>query len=126
MLSQSIEPASENSDIVVVHYLNGVRYGPDELKLFTDTVCAEVGLKNLKTAIEHFRYEHYQTMEHIKDISNGFLDGYASTSVSETSKVYHKALFDVLYIKKMEELPLMVNGDEHIVPVVMWRFQIGK
>lgn len=96
-----------------------------DLKLFADKVCVEVGLNNLKANIEGFGYEHYQTMETIRDISKGFI-GYSTSRVSETSKKFHEDIFDVLYLKKLEELPLMINGDEDIVPVVKWRFQIGK
>jgi hypothetical protein len=31
-----------------------------------------------------------------------------------------------MYVKELEELPLMINGDWTIKPVVNWRFKIGK
>jgi len=111
------------SRLVGVQFTNNVVYTTDDLKLFTNTVCVEINLKYLKQNIEGFGYEHYQTRELIQSIATGDLTFWNST---EESKKYHKNLFDVLYIKKLNELPLMINGDPDIIPVVKWRFEIGK
>jgi len=122
---QIIRPASDSTDIAAVQYLNGIRYDTEELKLFTESVCEKIGLNSLYHNIKGFRYNHDLTQELIYNISRGSLgSGYAT--VSDGSKRFHQDLFDVLYLKTLEELSLMVNGDPDIVPVVKWRFQVGK
>lgn len=48
------------------------------------------------------------------------------TEISEGAQIYHKLLFEVMYVKRLIELPLMINGDPDITPVVKWRFRIAK
>lgn len=106
-------------------YTNQSFYTPEDLKLFTETVCETIGLSNLRRFIELKEYNHYLTKEFIKNISNGF-STYIIKEISKSSQKFHEELFDVLYIKKLDELPLMINGDKDIVMVVLWRLKIGK
>jgi len=124
-MSQIIKSTNEGKNLLAVSYLNKNIYTRKDLELFTEIVCKVVPLVNLKQFIEKSDYNHYLTQEFIYNISikkNTYIIG----EISESSKKYHEELFDVMYVKKLEELPLMINGDQDIVPVVLWRFQIGK
>jgi hypothetical protein len=79
----------------------------------------------LHTFIENNDYSDYHLQEHIHKIATG-VEGYLMHAITESSKLYHESLYDVMYIKKLDELPLMINGDPDLVPVVSWRFEIGK
>jgi hypothetical protein len=116
---------TNNSNIVGVQYLNNIVYYKSELVLFADVVCIKIGLNNLRKFIEDNDYNHYLIQEHIRKIATGD-GGYLLDKITESSKMYHESLYDVMYLKKLEELPLMINGDPDLVPVVSWRFEIGK
>jgi len=124
-MSQTIKITNENKKLLVVSYLNQNIYTCEELKLFTETVCKDIPLVNLKQFIEKSDYNHYLTQEFIYNISMK-INTYTIKEITESSIKYHKELFDVMYVKKLEELPLMINGDSDITPVVFWRFKIGK
>lgn len=114
-----------DSNIVGVQFTNTNMYTISDLKLFAEVVCIEIGLKNLKKYIENNGYNHYCIQEHIRKIAKGTEEGHWNP-ITPTSMEYHESLFDVMYIKKLDELPLMINGDKDLIPVVKWRFQIGK
>jgi hypothetical protein len=120
-----ITQKTNDSSVVGVQYLNNIVYYRSELILFADVVCTKIGLSSLKKYIEDNDYNHYLLQEHIRKIAKG-VDGGFWPKITESSKMYHEGLFDVMYIKKLDELPLMINGVSDLVPVVSWRFEIAK
>jgi len=116
---------TNDSSVIGVQYTNNIDYLKSDLKLFAEIVCVKIGLNNLCTFIKNNDYNNYYLQEHIRKIATG-VDGYLWDKITESSKLYHESLYNVMYIKKLDELPLMINGDPDLVPVVSWRFEIGK
>lgn len=116
---------SENSGAAEIQPLNNVSYSREDFRLFTEIVCKEVGLNSLKKFIELNEYNPFSIKELIKSLSNG-ITMHPYTEISEGAQIYHKQLFEVMYVKRLIELPLMINGDPDITPVVKWRFRIAK
>lgn len=122
---QIIKPVNSDSGLVEVKYLNNVGYTHKDLKLFAETTCVELKLESLKKFLEINDYNSTMFKRMIESLSQG-KPIYQYVDVTESARKYHEALFDVLYIKKLRDLPLMINGDPDIVPVVKWRFKIAK
>jgi hypothetical protein len=115
----------ENSEASEIQPLNNVSYSSEDFRLFTETVCEEVKLDSLKKFIERNDYNPFSIKELIRSLSNG-IKMHPYTEISEGAQIYHKQLFEVMYVKRLIELPLMINGDPDITPVVKWRFRIAK
>jgi hypothetical protein len=124
-MHQITKTVNETPDLITVPHLNGNFYTTEDLKLFTETVCEELELKSLRSIIKEYRYYHEIIKEIILNISRG-ISSYGFVDITDTAKEFHKELFDAMYVKELEELPLMINGDWTIKPVVNWRFKIGK
>lgn len=123
---------NRESGLIEAKSLNNADYTHDDIKLFSETVCVEVGLVSLKTLITKERYEPSSLKTIIQTHAEAqgteiYPLGYTMTNVTKTSITYHKMLFDTLYVKTLRDLPLMINhSDSSIIPVVNWRLQIGK
>ena len=111
--------------VIGVKYLNDVCYNQEDLKLFAETACVEIGLSNLKNFIEQHNYSNSDLKYYIANMASGKPD-FPCVNLKDTAIAYHKDLFDVIYIKKLRDMPLMINGDIDLVPVVKWRLKIGK
>lgn len=122
---QIIKPSNNNPDILTVSTLNGNIYSVEELKLFVELVCKKVALNSLCHILEYNYYNHDLLQTVIHDISMGY-QNHGIVSITGSAKKYHEELFDAMYITPLDDLPMMLNGDETITPVVKWRLQIGK
>lgn len=101
-------------------------YTREDLILFAETVCEDLQLKSLKKFLEVYNYDPYTTFDAVQKISKGETC-YCFMEVTKPSQRYHQMLFDVMYVKKLNEIPLLINhGDIDIIPVVHWRFKIAK
>lgn len=114
-----------NKKVIGVKYLNDVCYTQEDLKLFAETVCVEIGLNNLKNFIEQHYCRDSDLKYYIANMASGKPD-FPCANLTNTAINYHKDLFDVMYLKKLRDMPLMINGDSDLVPVVKWRLKIGK
>lgn len=103
-----------------------IQYTREDLKLFSETVCREIGLNNLKKFLELYEYNPDVTLDAIHKISQG-ITAYEFMEITESAKKFHEELFDMMYIKKLIELPLLINhGDRDLISVVNWRFKVAR
>lgn len=106
-------------------------YSKEELILFHDTVCVKISLTTISAILERFEYDHEKFKLFIAKNALGNDDwsefnGISIKNITTGSKKYHTDLFDLMYIRKLDELPLLIHDDVDLKPVVFWRFQIGK
>jgi hypothetical protein len=131
-MSQIIEHTNSGSGHIEVNYLNNVGYTYDDVKLFSETVCVEVQLKSLKTLIEMELYRPSSLKVFIQTHAEAtgteiYHLGYTLRDITKTSIMFHKMMFDAMYVKTLRDLPLMINhGDPDIIPIVNWRLQVRK
>jgi hypothetical protein len=115
-----------DEDTKVIEPYTLVQYTKEDLKLFSETVCREIGLNNLKKFLALYEYNPDVTLDAIHKISQG-ITAYEFREITESAKKFHEELFDMMYIKKLIELPLLINhGDSTLIPVVNWRFKVAK
>lgn len=119
------------SNIKIKYVQNDNVYSKEELILFHDTVCGEVQLKTISIVLELFKYDHellkiFIAKSAIHDSNQLNFLGIFKVKVTDSSKEYHKNLFDIMYIRKLDELPLLINNDKDLKPIILWRFKIGK
>lgn len=111
--------------VIGVKSLNDVWYTQEDLKLFAETACVEIGLNNLKNYIERCSYSNSDIKYYIANMASG-KPNFPCVNLTDNAVAYHKDLFDVMYIKTLRDMPLMINGDRDLIPVVKWRLKIGK
>lgn len=106
-------------------------YSKEELIFFHDTVCEKIPLTTISKILEIFEYDH-ETLKlfiaklSVNDKDQLIFSGVTIDNVTDTSKEYHTNLFDIMYIRKLDELPLLIHDDKDLKPVIFWRFKIGK
>jgi hypothetical protein len=117
---------SNPNGIIGVQFLNEIEYSKEDLKLFAETACVQIGLESLPKFLENDGYNNLRLRYLIHSISRG-ISVYQFVDITNTSKAFHKKLFDVMYIRTLRDLPLMINNCEWTIkPVISWRFVIGK
>lgn len=117
---------SSPDKIVGVQFLNEVEYSKEDLKLFAETACVQIGLESLPKFLANDGYNNLRLRYLIHCISRG-KSVYQFVDITDTAQEFHKEIFDVMYIKKLRDLSLIINDvDWSIKPVVSWRFVIGK
>lgn len=117
---------SDPHKIVGVQFLNEVEYSKEDLKLFAETACVQIGLESLPKFLDNDGYNHLRLRYLIHCISRG-KSVYQFVDITDTAQAFHKELFDIMYVKTLRDLPLMINNcDWTIKPVISWRFVIGK
>lgn len=117
------------SQVIGIQYVNDVEYSTDDLKLFCETVCVKIGLNSLRTFLEKDGYHSGRLQQLVSNISNGRggAAGFEFIDITDTAKAFHKLLFDMMFLKKLRDLPLIINDcDWTMKEVLSWRFTVGK
>jgi hypothetical protein len=99
-------------------------YSSEDIALFRDTVCEEVGLPTLKKAIDHFGCNHDLLKKLIETIAKDRTyerDGLRVTCDSKEAQEYHQKLYKLMYEIPFEDTPLYINEENVFLPVIKWR-----
>jgi hypothetical protein len=106
-----------------------IAYHADDFILFREKVCDLLGLTTLKKVIPLLAHSPILIKEYIYQISQG--QAYSSNglhleAVTRGQQKYHQQIFHIMYEIPLEEVPLYVNDDPDVIPVVNWRLEIAK
>jgi hypothetical protein len=114
------EPADQGLDIP---------YNEDDFIFFDDKVCSVLQLTTLSRVIHEVEYSPGRVREYICNTSHGIpsrIGDIRTESVSDGQIKFHAQLFHVMWEIPLEEVPLYVNDDPVVIPVVKWRLEIAK
>lgn len=106
-----------------------IDYSAEDFSFFVQKVCEPLGLTTLKQIIVALKNNPRLIRQYIRDISLGHsyeTSGIRVEAVKSGPQVFHKQLFHIMYEIPLEEVPLYVNDDPDVLPVVHWRLEIAK
>jgi len=105
-----------------------IPYSMEDFEFFKNSVCDPLELTTLKQIITVLSNPKL-IKQYIRDISNGHsysTCGIYIEAVKPGQEAFHKQLFHIMYEIPLEEVPLYVNDDPDVLPVVHWRLKIAK
>ena len=105
-----------------------IAYDSEDFTLFKNEVCDPLKLTTLKQIITALGNPKL-IKQYIRDISNGHsyeTSGIYIEAVKSGQQKFHKQLFHIMYEIPLEEVPLYVNDDPDVLPVVHWRLKVAK
>jgi hypothetical protein len=105
-----------------------IAYSVEDFALFISKVCDTLSLTTLKKVVTILGNPKL-IKQYIKDISDGRVPdnvGIFIEAVGTGQQKFHKQLFHIMYEIPLEEVPLYVNDDPDVLPVVSWRLEIAK
>jgi len=105
-----------------------IDYSAEDFAFFVQKVCEPLGLTTLKQIIVALNNPRL-IRQYIRDISLGHsyeTNGIYIEAVRTGQQEFHKQLFHIMYEIPLEEVPLYVNDDPDVLPVVHWRLEIAK